>query len=176
MIVVKAILFLFVMAVGAFGQRMMGTRMNSPAPLRNPAARNAVQRGGVAYPLLFDGFYGGFGYPSYPPAANVIVVAQPAPAIPSYIAAQEPAPTAARMEIHEYRPPSPEVESSVFTIRLKDGSNLSASAVTVQNDALHYVDPDGRHARVPLDAVDRTATRRINRERNLNLRLPAPGR
>ena len=55
---------------------------------------------------------------------------------------------------------------------LKDGKTLSAAAVTAQGAALQIVDPDGGHQRVPLDAIDREATRRRNAERNLRLQLP----
>ena len=42
------------------------------------------------------------------------------------------------------------------------------------NVCLSYVDPDGQHRRVSLNTVDREATRRVNRERKLELRLPPP--
>jgi hypothetical protein len=87
------------------------------------------------------------------------------------------------MVIHEYQPvstPAPasgflaqDVEPPMFAIVLKSGAMLSASAVVAQNDALHIVDADGAHVRIPLDTVDRDATRRMNRERKLQLQLPA---
>jgi hypothetical protein len=49
---------------------------------------------------------------------------------------------------------------------------LSAAAVTAQGNILQIVDPGGEHQRVPLDAIDREATRRRNAERNLRLQLP----
>jgi hypothetical protein len=55
---------------------------------------------------------------------------------------------------------------------LKDGKVLSAAAVTAQGSVLQIVDPDGQHQRVPLDSIDREATRRRNAERNLRLQLP----
>ena len=58
-------------------------------------------------------------------------------------------------------------------IALRDGRKLSAAAVWVQQNELHYVDADNANGRVPLSAVDRTATRELNQERHLNLRLPA---
>jgi hypothetical protein len=138
-------------------------RMHPRVPLGNSIPRNAG-----FYPLLFDGY----GVPSYQPPPNVIVIQQPPPFY-SEVAAQEAPSQAARMEIREYQPPSPDAESVAFTIRLKDGSDRSAAAVTVLNDKVYYIDPNGCHQRIALDDVDRAATRRINRERKLNLRLPA---
>jgi hypothetical protein len=83
--------------------------------------------------------------------------------------------------IHEYQSPSaaatqaPDGDQPMFAIVLKNSTILSATAVVVQNDGLHIVDPDGGHQRVSMEAVDREATRRLNRERKLQLQLP-PGR
>ena len=41
------------------------------------------------------------------------------------------------------------------------------------DDVLHIVDPDERHMRVSMSAVDRAATLKLNRERKLDLYLPA---
>jgi hypothetical protein len=45
--------------------------------------------------------------------------------------------------------------------------------VFASDDSLHYVDPDERHLRVSISEIDRAATLRLNRARNLNLHLPA---
>jgi len=77
-------------------------------------------------------------------------------------------------QIHEYAAPaapSPGTEQATFAIVLKNGSTLSATAATVQGSALQIVDPEGEHRRVPLDSIDREATRRRNAERNLRLQL-----
>jgi hypothetical protein len=60
-----------------------------------------------------------------------------------------------------------------FAIVLKDGSTLSAVAVFASDDDLHYVDPDERHLRISMSEVDRAATLKLNRARNLDLYLPA---
>ena len=65
-------------------------------------------------------------------------------------------------------------ESQAFAIVLKDGSTLSALTVFSSEDGLHYVDPDERHLRISMSEVDRAATLKLNRARNLNLYLPAP--
>ena len=66
-----------------------------------------------------------------------------------------------------------ESEPQVFAIVLKDGSTLSAVAVVATDDGLHCVDPDERHLRISMSEVDRAATLKLNRARNLNLHLPA---
>jgi hypothetical protein len=122
-----------------------------------------------AYPLFLGGDDS-----AYPPAPNIIIMEQP---LPQTIVQQVPRETV-RAEIHEYQPtaaePIPGEEQPAFAIVLKDGSVQSAVAVSVQDDVLQYVDPDGEHRRVPLDTVDRQATRRVNRERKLELHLPPP--
>lgn len=122
--------------------------------------------------------YGGFplfaGEYDYAPAPSVVVV-QPSPL---YVAVPTALPEPAKSEIHEYPQPAaaqatPTAEDQqAFGIVLTDGSVHSAVAVTVQGRALYYVEPDGGHRLVSLDAVDREATVRLNRERKLQLQLP----
>ena len=66
-----------------------------------------------------------------------------------------------------------ETEPETFAIVLKDGSTLSAVTVFASDDGLHFVDPDERHLRISMSEVDRAATLKLNRARNLNLYLPA---
>jgi hypothetical protein len=68
---------------------------------------------------------------------------------------------------------SPEPEPPSFVLILKDGSTLSAVSIFASDDGLHYVDPDERHLRVSISQIDRAATLKLNRARNLNLYLPA---
>lgn len=62
--------------------------------------------------------------------------------------------------------------STAFGIVLKDGTIREAIAVVVNDDLVKYVDADERNREVALGAVDREATRKLNRERKLNLWLP----
>lgn len=127
------------------------------------------------YPL-FDYGYDYSGYNEYPPEPNVIVVPQPAPQM-TMQAPREPVQAA----IHEYREaptvlpaaPAPKGEEVAFVIALNDGSRRSANAVWVQDNMLHYIDPDDKQQQISMRSVDRQSTRRINRERNLDLSLPA---
>lgn len=125
-----------------------------------------------AFPFWFGD--SGYDYPAYQPAPSVVVVQQP----PAYVVVP-PAPVSepVKPEVREYKnlptASQPEGEPPAFTIVLKDGTVHFAVAVTAQDDTLHYVDPDGRHHSVPLAVIDRETTRRLNRERKLELQLPA---
>jgi len=66
-----------------------------------------------------------------------------------------------------------EPEPEPFGIVLKNGSTLSAVSVFACDDGLHYVDPDARPMRISMREVDRAATLKLNRARNLDLYLPA---
>jgi hypothetical protein len=140
-----------------------------------PRANFGRQLASPAFPIFFGDY--DYGYPAYSPAPSVVIVQQP----PSYVVIPERPPETAKMEMHEYNapaaePPPSKGEAAAFALAYKDGSVHSAVAVTMQNDFVNYVDPDGRYLRVKLSAIDREATRRMNRERSLTLQLPAPDR
>jgi hypothetical protein len=82
-------------------------------------------------------------------------------------------PAAGAASSHSALSTTSESEPQAFAIVLKDGSTLSAVAVFASDDGLHYVDPDERHLRISMREVDRAATLKLNRARNLNLHLPA---
>jgi len=162
-----------------------------------------AQRRGGAGPGFARGGYGfsraravspyglGYGYLPYDSGAAygyapqpVIFVQQP----PLFV--QLPAPPVVKPPGHsvitEYKWPAASAASSrsapsatsesepqEFAIVLKDGSTLSAVAVFASDDDLHYVDPDERHLRISMSEVDRAATLKLNRARNLDLYLPA---
>jgi hypothetical protein len=122
---------------------------------------------------LFAGGYE-YGYPSVP---NIIIIQQPAPQVITQQAPRE----VVRPEIRDYKepaaaaaaPPTVQAEGATFVIALDNGSRHSANAVWVQNSVLHYIDSEDRHHQVPLKAVDRELTRKLNRDRKLDLWLPA---
>jgi hypothetical protein len=128
----------------------------------------------------------GYGYPSYDFDAGysdapqtVLLMQQPPPL------AQPPAPPAVvrpgNPVVIEYKWPAADMTSPApsgsepqpFAIVLKDGLTLSALMVFASDDGLHYVDLDERHLRISVSEVDRAATLKLNRARNLNLYLPA---
>lgn len=171
-----------VAATGAAGQRArIMTQQNAaphpgraallgPGPRRPPGPRSFAP----IFPLGLAGYDYGYAEPS--PAVFAPPVYAPPPV---YAITPERPPEPATMVIHEYQPastsaiPTQDVEPPMFAIVLKSGTTVSASAVVAQNDALHIVDADGAHVRIPLDTVDREGTRRVNRERKLQLQLPA---
>lgn len=61
---------------------------------------------------------------------------------------------------------------ATFTIALKDGSTRSAETVWIQDNALHCLDSQGNEDVLSSDRIDRDATHRLNREKNLHLELP----
>ena len=144
-------------------------------------------RYGYSY-LPSDSYDSGAEYPYAPQPAftqPALFVQQPV------LYLQPPAPPVAAPPVHpvitEYKWPAAGAASSAsarsrtfdseqqaFAIVLKDGSTLSAVSVFSSDDGLHYVDPDERHLRISMSAVDRAATLKLNRARNLDLYLPAP--
>lgn len=150
----------------------------------------AVSPYGAGYAYLPDD--SGYAYPAYdsgdayPYASQPVVFIQQPP-----MYAQAPAPPVAQPTGHsvitEYKWPAAASASSnsalstasaseplAFAIVLKDGSTVSAVSVFASDDGLHYVDPDERHMRIAMLQVDRAATLKLNRARNLDLYLPAP--
>jgi hypothetical protein len=122
-------------------------------------------------PLFDDGY--GFGYPSdfdYPLSPDTMVE-QPARPI---IIRQAPSPVV-KSVIQNFDVGAPAgADESTFVVALKDGSRVSATAVWVQGEVVHFVDTDDRSRQVPLASVERELTRKLNQQRNLNLRLPPP--
>jgi hypothetical protein len=123
-----------------------------------------------AFSNFFPWFLGDYGYDAYAPTPSVVMVQQP----PLYVAVPTEPSVPPKAEVHEYSHPATAAdEEQAFAIVLKDGSVHSAVAVTVQANGLYFVEPDGAHRLVRLDALDREATARLNRERKLQLQLPA---
>jgi hypothetical protein len=174
-------------ATGAFGQHAGNFgqgRINSgpiqarPAPpVQAPFARGFGSGRRSFLSPVFPFVLGGYDYDyapgydyGYAAAPNMTIVQQP----PVYVIVP---PSPIVPAILEYTSPlasSTALEQPAFAIVLKDGSIHSALAVSVQDDMLYYVDSERGHLRVSLDAVDREATARRNRERKLELRLPPP--
>ena len=130
------------------------------------------------FPVGAPVFVGSYDY-VYPPPSNVIII-QTAPPEPKELF-QQLVSSPVKSDIREYkqsafREPAPsESEPPTFSIALKDSSVHSAAAVWVQDDTLHFVTPEGVRRQVSLDLVDRETTRTLNRQKKLELRLPAPG-
>jgi len=138
-------------------------------PCGRPFGRNGDK--GFGYwgyacdPLYADNNGNGYPAPSVTVAIPPVVAALPA----------RPPDRPIRPEVHEYNWPSSPSDSSAasFSIVSKDGRVQSAIAVWVQDDALCYVTPDGSESRMPIDSIDRQATRQRNAETQLNICFPA---
>lgn len=167
--------FVSLAATAAFAQRPTvpapahGATSAAPAhPV--PPRRPAGFYGYSGLPLYYDG--SDYGYA--PPTPPVM------PPLPPYVAVPEPPPVV-HPEVHEYKQTSANEpvavqEPPAFALALRDGSVHFAAAVSVQDDGLHYVDIDGRHETVALNALDRETTQRLNQERKLKLHLPVPAK
>jgi hypothetical protein len=63
-------------------------------------------------------------------------------------------------------------ETPTFLIAFKDHTIYAAIAYWVEGDTLHYVTNQSTHNQVSLDLVDRELSDRLNRERQVDFRLP----
>jgi hypothetical protein len=70
----------------------------------------------------------------------------------------------------------PTSENPSYLIAFKDHTIYAAIAYWVEDSTLHYVTNQNTHNQVSLDLVDRELSGRLNRERNVDFRLPPPGR
>jgi len=116
-----------------------------------------------------DPFYAGnYGGDHSAPSVTIAIPQAVAPAPPP------PAPPV-RPEVREYHWPSSGSHSSgaTFSIVSKDGRVQSAAMVWVQDNTLCYLAPGGSQGRMPIDSIDRQATRQRNAEKHLNFWLPA---
>jgi hypothetical protein len=124
-----------------------------------------------AYPLL--PVVGGYDYGSG--ATPNIIVLQPIQLPPAR-------PEVARPTLREYNPPAgpgampaqATAQQATFSLVLRDGTTVPAILVWAQDDSICYVDPAGRMHQIATDALDRDATLRLNRSKNLNIHLPEP--
>jgi hypothetical protein len=80
--------------------------------------------------------------------------------------------------VHIYEAPgrapqeNPAEDTPYYLLAFKDSSVYSAFAYWVDGDTLHYVTPDRVHNQVSLNLVDRDLTDRLNRDRNMQVKLP----
>jgi hypothetical protein len=74
---------------------------------------------------------------------------------------------AAKASPEETQPPAP-----YFLIAMKDKTINAAAAYWVDGPMLNYVTQQGVHVIVRLDLVDRSLSRELNRQRNVEFRLP----
>jgi hypothetical protein len=105
----------------------------------------------------------------------VIVLPGPEGFVPPFFPPTPPPPPPQPV-LHEYAwPGATNDPSATFTIVSNDGTSRSAVAVWVQNNTVRYFTADGTAGRLPLNSVNRAATRTANVAKNLRLSLPADG-
>ena len=179
------LLSLFALLAVSAANDACAQRRGGPAP--------GFARGGYGFSRVRAVSHYGFGYAYLPYDSGAAYADAPQPVLfvqqpPVFV--QQPAPPVveppAQPVITDYKwtaagaassssalSTTSESELQAFAIVLKDGSTLSAVTVVASDDGLHCVDPDERHLRISMSEVDRAATLKLNRARNLNLHLPA---
>lgn len=169
----------------------LGGVVSGSQPYTGVVAGRRRSSGIYAYPVFVGGGgygYGGYGYgsgyeESGPAQPNVTVVyppAQPPVIINQYLGAppeQGQPPETASSNMHFYQAPASGVESSpsessYYLIAFKDHSIYSAVAFYVEGDTLHYFTEGNVHNQASLELVDRPLTEQLNRERNVDVRVP----
>jgi hypothetical protein len=154
--------------------------------------RRSSVYGTYAFPVYVGGYGYGYGYGTgygngYDPSQggqqqpNVTVVYPPsqAPVVINLGGAPpdqgQASDTASNMRL--YQAPSNAAdastpEASYYLIAFKDHTIYSAVAYYVEGDTLHYFTEGNVHNQVSVSLVDRPLTEQLNRERNVDVRLP----
>lgn len=169
-----------------------GSTLNSFPGSGLGGGRFRQRTGAIVYvPFAMGGYYGSgydYGDQAGSPLANY---PQQQYMGPQVIINQNFAPDLARPVVREYVPdagggiriygpqsqagenPAPVAEESpTFLIAFKDHTIYAALAYWVEGDTLHYVTNQNTHNQVSLDLVDRDLSDRLNRERQVDFRLP----
>lgn len=142
--------------------------------------------GVFVYPAYVGGY--GYGYGAAPadqvPADNGggNAPAPPPVVINQYFgsaapADQAPADDAAGSNFHYYQAPAnteaaAPSDSTYYLIAFKDHTIYSAVAYYTEGDTLHYFTSGNVHNQASLALVDRALTEQLNRDRNVEVRLP----
>ena len=154
--------------------------------------RNRNRTGAVIYvPYALGGYYGGYYYGDQGMQPGLGSYPQQQYMGPQVVINQNFAPDVARPIVREYvsdanggirvygpqsqvaQPEAPVAEESpTFLIAFKDHTIYAAIAYWVEGDTLHYVTNQSTHNQVSLDLVDRELSDRLNRERQVDFRLP----
>jgi|SRR5579862_7761960 len=141
---------------------------------------------GFGYPYgsyYNDGSYNGYqyqpdsgGYSSQP--GPQVVINQNFVPDRAYPVVREYAPDTGAETIRTYDAPGRAPVDSAgdatpyYLLAFKDSSVYSAFAYWVEGDTLHYVTSERIHNQVSLNLVDRELTDRLNRDRNMQVKLP----
>jgi len=138
-------------------------------------------------------YYGGGDYYNDPGQPQVVYVPQqPQQQSPQVVINQGFMPETARPIVREYTqdasggiqvyaPPSSNTaaastapdEDPLYLIALRNHTIYAARAYWLEGDTLHYITGKNSHNQVSLNLVDRELSDRLNRERDVEFRLPA---
>jgi hypothetical protein len=141
-----------------------------------------------SYPLYVGGYGDYSGYQGYPQDQPNITIISPPQQTPQVIINQNFIPDRATpvmrdytedsSGVHVYEVPArpavenaPEDTTEYYLIAFKDHSIYSAFAYWVEGDTLHYVTPQRVHNQASVALVDRELTEKLNRQRNLRVKL-----
>jgi len=175
-----------------FGARLGATVSGFPPYTGAPLGGHRGFRGGGRSVVYVPYAVGGYGYyPGYAePEPQVTYVYQQPPqqVPPQVIINQHFTSETARPIVREYvsepdggirvygpdpkaSTPAPE-ENPTYLIAFKDHTIYAALAYWVEGHTLHYVTSQNTHNQVSLDLVDYELSNRLNRERNVEFKLP----
>ena len=143
-----------------------------------------------AYPIYVGGGYPDYGYGYQSDQQPNVTIVNPPQQAPQVVINQNFIPERATPVVREYgedssgavriyeapgREPveaSAEDNTNYYLIAFKDHSIYSAFAYWVEGDTLHYVTPQRVHNQASLSLVDRDLTEKLNRNFNLQVKLP----
>jgi hypothetical protein len=151
--------------------------------------RRSHSSGIYAYPVFVGGFGYGPGYGNGPDqSAPPSDAASPNPAAPPPVVINQyfgqaqpdqgpPQDASSGSNFHFYQAPAnseapPSADTTYYLIAFKDHTIYSAVAYYTEGDTLHYFTSGNVHNQVSLSLVDRQLTDQLNRERNVQVRLP----
>jgi hypothetical protein len=163
-----------------------GNRYGGLVPGFRSSGGTAHRRGNTSGIYAFPVFIGGYGYaqpdqsaPSSDATAAANSPAPPPVVINQYFGAapadQGPPPDTPASNFHYYQAPTNEnptpSDTSYYLIAFKDNTIYSAVAYYTEGDTLHYFTSGNVHNQVSLSLVDRQLTEKLNRDRNVDVRL-----
>jgi hypothetical protein len=199
----KLVLIALVVGSCAWGQHSAGSRLGGTHATRGPGVTHFVAPPPVAHPVHsatvivpYPVFYGGFYYTDPSAAYGNTPAGAPAPAGSYYDDGSNGAPGQPVVVLNQSfgpeggnpvppdysnmqqpgaaGPTRPDDEPTVYLIAMTDHTILPAIAYWVDGDTLTYITADADQNRVSLSLVDREFSQKLNADRGVEFRLPAP--
>jgi hypothetical protein len=173
---------------GSFGGFRGGFRGSYGWPFSNFYSYPFAYGGGYYDPFLWDwdydsgysnwgaypsyGGYGSYGYGYANP--SVLVISNGVPQSQPPVVVEQAPPEPAVREYSAAPPPSQpkQYEEPLYLLAMKDGTIRAVLAYWVEGSTVHYVTMEHEQKQMPLSALDRGLSERLNRERNVTFSLP----